>query len=268
MILNAFIIALVTVLPVSVFASDIAREMRLAEQIVDAIIDGEAVYLPVISNAPKMKDLTDFEFLSIYTESENSKIKGAAIILHGRGFHPNWPDVVNPIRVGLLEYGWNTLSMQMPVLDKQAKYYDYLPVFEGSFPRIEAGIRYLKAQGNSRIVLIAHSCSVHMTMAWFERSRFKNIDAYVGIGMGATDYKQPMKKPFPLDEVDIPLLDVYGANEYPAVIRGAADRLKLIKRSGTKRSTQLVIPDADHYFRGRGESLAAVIANWLDTLER
>ena len=38
------------------------------------------------------------------------------IILHGRGYHPDWAEVANPLRVGLAE-GWNTLSLKMPVLD-------------------------------------------------------------------------------------------------------------------------------------------------------
>jgi hypothetical protein len=43
----------------------------------------------------------------------------------------------------------------MPVLVKDAKYYDYLPVFPAAVPRIEAGIRHLREQGVERIVLIA-----------------------------------------------------------------------------------------------------------------
>ena len=37
-----------------------------------------------------------------------------------------------------------------------------------------------------------------MVMAWIDAKRFRDIDAYIGIGMGATDYKQPMAKPMPV----------------------------------------------------------------------
>ena len=247
-------------------ASDYAREQRLANEIEDGILEGDPVYLVVSVAFAEEGKYSEFEFLNVYTESEKTKIKGAVIVLHGRGFHPDWEDVVYPLRVGLTEYGWNTLSMQMPVLEKQAKYYDYLPIMDESFPRIEAGIRYLQEQGNKRIILIAHSCSVHMTMAWFEQGGFEYVDAFVGIGMGATDYKQPMKTPFPLDKVSIPVLDVYGANEYPAVIRGASDRLKKMKQSGNVKSTQIVVPDADHYFHDRGEQLTEAVGEWLYAL--
>ncbi|MFV9616921.1 MAG: DUF3530 family protein, partial [Gammaproteobacteria bacterium] len=174
-----------------VFAADLNREKRMADEIVDAILDGEAVYL----------NANEHEFLSIYTEADNPK--GTAIILHGRGFHPDWQDAINPLRVGLVETGWNTLSVQMPVLEKQAKYYDYLPLFAQAVPRIEAAIAYAREQmkddqGANKVVLIGHSCGAHMAMAWADTESFESVDAYVGIGMGATDYKQSMKHPFPL----------------------------------------------------------------------
>ena len=87
-------------------ASDLEREQRLMDQIIDAILDGD----------PVMLDAAGHEFLSIYTEADEPK--GAVLILHGRGFHPDWADTINPLRVGLIEHGWNTLSIQLPVLEK------------------------------------------------------------------------------------------------------------------------------------------------------
>ena len=241
-------------LSMSADASDIEREKRLASQIVDSIMDGDAVFL----NSGK------HEFLSLYTEADEPK--GAVIIMHGRGFHPNWADVAYPLRVGLVEQGWNTLSLQMPVLDKEAKFYDYLVIMDEAFPRIEAGIDYLKQQGNDRIILIAHSCSVHMTMAWVDAGRMRDIDAFVGIGMGAVDYQQPMKRPFPLDKFKVPVLDVFGAEEYPAVIKGAPERLTAIQKAGNPKSKQAIVPGANHYFTDEGDALLEVVGPWLQGL--
>lgn len=238
----------------SAFASDIAREKRLASQIVDSIIDGEAVVLKS----------GEHEFLSIYTEADEPR--GAVIIMHGRGFHPNWEDVAYPLRVGLAEQGWNTLSLQMPVLAKEARYYDYLEIMDEASPRIEAGIDYLKQQGNDKIILVAHSCSVHMAMAWVDAGRMRDIDAFVGIGMGAVDYGQPMKKPFPLDKLFVPVLDVYGEEEYPAVIKGAAERLAAMQKAGNSKSKQVTVPGANHYFTDEGDALLDVVGHWLQGL--
>ena len=88
------------------WASNIARELRMANEIVDSIIDGDAEILKADGH----------EFLSIYTEADDAK--GAVIIMHGRGFHPDWVDTIQPLRIGLVDFGWNTLSIQMPVLQK------------------------------------------------------------------------------------------------------------------------------------------------------
>ena len=235
-------------------ASDLERERRMAQQIVDAILDGDPVYLRSGVH----------EFLGIYTEADESK--GAVVIMHGRGFHPDWVDTANPLRVGLAENGWNTLSIQMPVLQKWARYYDYVPVFDEAFPRIEAAITFLQQQGHSRIVLVAHSCSVHMVNAWIKEGRFRDGIALVGIGMGATDYGQKMVHSFQFDKPDVPVLDIYGSEDYPAVHRTAPARLNAISQAGGGKSEQIVVPDADHYFTDKGDALVEAVSGWLNKL--
>ena len=236
-------------------ASDWERELRLADEIVDSILDGDAVMLKAAER----------EFLSIYTEADESD--KAVLVMHGRGFHPDWIDTVQPLRVGLVDYGWNTLSIQMPVLDKAAKYYDYVPIFDEAIPRIQAAIEYLQTQGNRQIVMIAHSCSVHMSMHYLNQFGANNLAAFVGIGMGATDYQQPMAQPFPLEKLSVPILDIYGADDYPAVHRLAPRRWSNIEKTKQALSKQIVVPEADHYFTDRGDELLQPIGDWLKQLE-
>jgi len=234
---------------------DFDREARLADEIIDVILDGE----------PEWLEANGRKFLSIYFEAENPAL--AVVILHGRGFHPDWADTVNPLRVGLAERGYSTLSLQMPVLGKDAKYYDYVPIFDYAHARIEAGIGFLRENGYQKVVLLAHSCGVHMAMDWIRTVNDTGIDAFVGLGMGATDYQQPMQQLFPLDSMQVPVLDLYGANEYPAVIRLAPGRKKMIAEAGHEKSRQQVLPDADHYFTDQGDPLVSAVADWLDQLE-
>lgn len=251
------LLGLLWLAPLPGFAAepDFAREQRLAEQIVDAILDGDAEWLEAGGR----------EFLSIYTEADESR--GAVVILHGRGFHPDWADAVNPLRVGLVERGYSTLSLQMPVLEKEAKYYDYIPVLRYAHDRIDAGIRFLRAAGHGNVILLAHSCGAHMAMDWVRVGQDKSIDAYIGLGMGATDYGQPMHQPFPLDRMQVPVLDLYAANDFPAVRRLAPERKRMIDKAGHPQSRQLVLPEADHYYTDRGAALVETVADWLDTLE-
>lgn len=234
---------------------DFERETRLGDEIVDVILDGD----------PEWLEADGREFLSIYTEADDSR--AAILILHGRGFHPDWADTVNPLRVGLVEHGYSTLALQMPVLQKDAKYYDYVPIFHYAHARIEAGIKFLRDNGHRKIVLLAHSCGVHMAMDWIRANNDRSIDAFIGLGMGATDYRQPMQQPFPLDRMQVPVLDLYGAEEYPAVIRLAPERKAMIEKVGHVNSRQIILPDANHYFTDQGDALVAAVANWLDQLE-
>ena len=235
---------------------DLAREARLADEIVDAILDGD----------PEWLEADGRQFLGIYTEADDSR--AGVLILHGRGFHPDWADTVKPLRVGLVEHGYSTLSLQMPVLGKDAKYYDYIPIFHLAHARIEAGIKFLRDHGHEKVVLLAHSCGAHMAMDWIRVNNDRSIDAFIGLGMGATDYKQPMHQPFPLDWMHVPVLDLYGGGDYPAVIRMAPGRKAMILKAGNPKSRQLVIPRANHYFTDQGEPLVAAVADWLGQLER
>lgn len=255
--MKALIISLLTVFIMVGYpaqASDLERETRLKDQIIDAIFDGE----------PLMLEADGHEFLSIYTEADEPR--GGVLVLHGRGFHPDRADAINPLRVGLADNGWNTLSIQLPVLEKTAKYYDYVPIFGEAIPRIEAAIDYLKEQGNEQIIVIAHSCGAHMAMQYVRERGDAAFDAFVGIGMGATDYKQPMREPLPFEKISKPLLDVYGGDDYPAVQRLAALRLQMMQDEGNEKSAQIKIPEADHYFVDMGDELVEAVSGWLDTL--
>ena len=235
---------------------DLAREKRMAEEVEDAILDGDVIFLKE----------GEHKFMAIDTQPESGKSKGAVVILHSRGFHPDWEDTIHPLRVQLSEKGWRTLSLQMPVLEKSAKYYDYVPLFPAASPRIEAGIHYLKDQGEKSIILFAHSCGAHMAMEWIRNHGDDEINAFIGAGMGATDYKQSMKQPFPLADMRVPVLDIYGENEYPAVIRLAPARKAAIEKAGNKKSRQVIVPEANHYFKDKGDELVKEVAKWLETL--
>ena len=61
-------------LSTGVSATDLNKEKRWAEQVVDAIMDGEAIWL----------DDGSSQFLGVYTESEEDSDR-AVIIMHGTG---------------------------------------------------------------------------------------------------------------------------------------------------------------------------------------
>ncbi|WXU00727.1 MAG: hypothetical protein Ctma_1456 [Catillopecten margaritatus gill symbiont] len=238
---------------------DFARERRVVSQMEDSVLDGDVEYLPLKKGK---------EVFSIYMETEADKPKGGVIILHNRGQHPNWADTTKPLRTGLTEHGWNTLAVQMPVLDKQAKYYDYVPIFPYSHERIDAAIDFYKEKGINNIVIVAHGCGAHMAVSYFEKYGDDKIKGFVGIGMGATDYQQKLVNGFPFYKMVTPILDIYADRDFSGVRKLADYRDKLIKSAGNKKSAKMIVENADHYYTNSQAvgRLTDKIGTWLNTL--
>jgi predicted alpha/beta-hydrolase family hydrolase len=212
---NLFAVLLsVAVLLPAAQASDLEKEQRWADQIVDALIEGEAEWLQA----------GDIAFLAIYTEAEEPGTR-AALILHGIGAHPDWPQVIYPLRAGLPAHGWSTLSLQMPVLPNDVQQIGYAPLFEEVAPRIEAGIAFLKARGAEQIVVVAHSLGGSMA-TYYLAGGPRDIAAFVGIGMSGGTGDPRMDNVVSLGKVHIPVLDIYGQHDKDTVLGTSAERAK------------------------------------------
>ena len=221
---RALIVTLCLSLAGVAMATDVEREQRIVTELESSLFDGDLQRL----SAGKVT------FPAVELAPDSKPVRGSIMLLHGRGVHADWPDNIGPLRMALAQSGWHTLSLQMPVLEKSAKYFDYLAILPEAFPRIEAGIKHLLNNGHRPIVLLAHSCGAYMAMARLETSAGKPIDAFIGIGMGATDYRQPMQRPFPFATLKIPVLDIYGADhDFTAYTGAMAQRISAWRDSLT-----------------------------------
>ena len=233
-----------------VVASDLAKEKRWADQVVDSILDGEAIWL----------DDGDHEFLGIYTESEESSSR-AVIIMHGTGIHPDWQQVVQPLRVGLTEHNWNTLSIQMPILANDAEYSDYAPLYDEVAARVDAAIKHLRDKGIKDIVLIGHSQGSSMAAYYLSTTKQK-LAGFVAIGMGTFADDSRMDSISALKKIQIPVLDLYGKEDLDNIIASADDRAAAAKESGNENYVQVIIP-GNHFFDDAEGALVSTVAEWL-----
>lgn len=234
------------------WASDTAKEKRWAEQITDTLMIGEEEWL----TAGKQR------FLALYAEPENGDTKGGAIIVHGIGVHPNWPEVIFPLRTQMIEEGWATLSIQMPVLPNEAGSSEYAPLFDDVGPRFHAAIDFLKSQGIENIVIVAHSLGAAMASYFLASERSPDIKAFVGIGMSAPSDDARMDNSASLSVIDIPVLDLYGSDDLKRVRDSAKQRSDAARFNSAY--TQVEIVGADHFFDGRNEELVSTVVQWLD----
>jgi len=237
----------------SVLASDIAKEKRWADQTVDAIMTGEAVWLMAGKH----------RFLGIYTEPATDKVLGGVIVLHGIGVHPNWTDVIQPIRTRLPESGWHTLSLQMPILKNDAKEKEYKLLFPEIAPRINAGIAFLKKKGVKKIAIVGHSMG--STMAGYYLAHNKSeVKALVAIGATGYSFHDPkLDYIASLKKIKIPVMDLSGSDDLPGVVKVKKQKVEAAKIANNKRYEAIEIQGANHFLVGKENEMVKAVDTWL-----
>jgi pimeloyl-ACP methyl ester carboxylesterase len=222
--------------------SDYDREKRWADQIVPSLMIGEAVWIEQASG---------HKFLAIYAEAE--KPRGALIVAHGRGWSPDY-ELYGILRVKLMEHGYTTLAIQLPVLGGGAKIGDYLATYPDARERFDLAAKFLVARGYKNIGIVSHSLGAAMANQYLI-----NIDktpvrawAFVGIINGLEE----------MFRIKIPVLDVFGSKDWEITQVGAYERKKQIDK--VPGSEQIVVKDALHFFEGREEELALILTEFMD----
>lgn len=234
-------------------ASNLDKEKRWSEQISDSLVVGDPVTL----------DAAGTPFLGIYTEASEGLTNHAVILLHGVGAHPDWPEVINPLRSELPDLGWSTLSVQMPVLANDAKMSDYAPLFDEVGPRIEAAIKFLHDKGDRNLILIGHSLGASMAATWVANSQTSDINGLVLIGLGVIDADAKMNSLPALEKISIPILDLYGSRDLDGVIHSTKKRQSAANKAGNEQYRQLQVEGADHFFVGLEQDLTRRVYGWL-----
>lgn len=237
----------------ALYASDYAKEKRWIDEVVDSIIDGEEVMLKA----------GEHEFLAIYTEAEEASRKGM-IVVHGTGIHPNWDQVIRPIRVEMTAKGWNTLSIQMPILQNGAEYHEYIPLYPEVAPRLQAAEKYLLENGSEEMVIVAHSQGATMS-SYYLAGYPSKAKALVAIGMPAQHSDKPeavkVSALESLKSINIPVLDLYGSGDLPSVLESVAKRQQ--SAAHNKGYTQQTVAGANHFFDGKNAPLLDALSAWL-----
>ena len=248
--MRPLIIAWITllVLAAPVAASDLEKEQRWREQVEDSIMDGEAVDLVVEGR----------EIFAIYMEAEDGSDKGM-IVVHGTGIHPNWQQVVQPIRVEMAAHGWNTLSIQMPILHNEAQYEEYVALYPEVPPRLRAAEAFLKDRGIQTLLIAAHSQGATMSSYYLSRHP-SDVKGLIAIGMGATQKDSYVNSAQSLKKITIPVLDLYGDEDLPGVLDTVDARTE--GSAHNAQYSQQMIKGANHFFDGMDDELVSAVAGW------
>lgn len=223
-------------------AQDYEREQRWADQILPALMIGEAVWL---------QEKEGHKFLTLYTEAKNAR--GAVILAHGRGWSPDY-ELYGILRAKIADAGYTTLAIQLPVLGGGAKIGDYIPTYPDARERFQLAADYLKGKGYQNIAIVSHSLGATMANQYLIVTDDKTVKAWVFIGI-----INGLEEMF---RIKIPVLDVFGSKDWEITQVGAYERKKQIMK--IKGSDQIVVPEALHFFEGKEDKLTQIVVNFLD----
>lgn len=220
--------------------ADEAREDRWAQQVAPQVVVGEVVWLATPQRA---------KVLALFTDAP--KAKGGVIIVHGAGVHPDW-GLNGALRTALADYGFATLSVQMPVRGAGATGEQYRVLYGIAGDRIAAAIRELHGRGIAQVAIVSHSVGAGMVDAWLAGPGALPIAAWIPVGM-LVDYARSPREP---------VLDIVAANDFPEVL--ASVKMRTPRLPPDRCSRVVTVPAADHYFDRATDALTAAIRPFLD----
>ncbi len=227
----------------AIAAPDYAREKRWADEITPTLVVGDPVYLAQKSG---------HKFLALYTEAP--KARAAVIVVHGVGLNPDWA-MIGALRSALPDYGYTTLSIQMPVLAADAKGEEYPALFADAAERLTAAVTFLKAKGQTKIALASHSMGARMSNYFLVANPAHGLAAWIAIGISSGEFADTGK-------LNLPVLDIYGERDFPQVLQKADARAAVLAK--LKGSAQIEVPGSDHYFAGSEAALTTRVRQFLE----
>ena len=253
--LKITLLTIISLIGLTSQAADYAKEKRWADEIIDSILVGDAEWLTANNK----------KFLGIYTENTTAKALGGVIVVHGTGVHPNWTDIVHPLRTQLPDFGWHTLSIQMPVLANGTKYADYAPLYDKLSARFDAAVNFFKKKGVENIVIIAHSQGSAMSAYYMANKPEHEIRGFVAVGMrgkfGGDDRLNVLKS---LAKIKIPTFDLYGSQDLESVLKATKNKMRTARKGGNKYYSQLEVAGANHFFVEKEDMLVKRVRSWLN----
>jgi len=277
------ITALILLIGRQSWAATSDREQLLGEALVGSIAKQEIIWL----------DAGNEQFMTLYRPDTSGSPRGGAIILPPLNAHPDWPGVIHQLRKTLPEFGWSTLSVQLPLLNADtATISEYGQTLPEIGKRIEAAIRFFNSKGIANIALIGKGMGATAGAGYLADDSGSQIQALVGISLrGYAEASDSwLYSPNSLRKLSLPILDIYGSRDYQDVTNSVtararsakqaslatanSARLSAFQHSATAESAQtrragyiayrqIRLAGADSHYSGSEDYLVKRVVGWL-----
>jgi alpha/beta superfamily hydrolase len=221
---------------------DLAREKRLADEVVPGLVVGDAVRL----------EAGEQRFIGLLAPAKG-KTKGGVVLVHGTGVHPDF-GIVGQLRASLADLGYTTLSVQMPVLAAGAPPERYVDVFPQAADRLSAAVRFMNARGFRRVAVVSHSMGARMANHWLSRRPTEPVAAWVPLAVSSGELESLTGLPFPV-------YDIYAEKDFDVVVANARERAAVLRK--IRGSKQVMVYGTDHAFTKKEKELAVLLDQLL-----
>ena len=236
---------------------ELNREQQIAEKLTLTADADEIISLKVSGG----------RFIGLYKRARSSEARGVVILVHGMGAHPDWPDVISPLRTRLTEFGWSTLSIQMPILSPEEPVAEYGKTLRLAISRIQAAVDYLHDWEIEPIILLGYSFGASQAANFLASNKPEDIKAFVSVSMLAQKFIKPELDVFKfIAGITIPIFDIYAEEDLDDVRRGIDDRRLAANKNGNTGFQQIEVQKAGHHYLGLEDVLVEQIQVWLQNI--
>jgi dienelactone hydrolase len=183
-------------------------------------------------------------------------------LLHDQGSNANSNEVIRPLRLGLAESGWDTLSLQLPAAyrgnDAGAWQSRQTVINE----RLQAGLDWIEARKPPNRVIVALGDSGAIALTFAATRTPEQLQALVLVSSPLASAETGAVPP-PLQQRELPILDLYAERDHPPVTATATERRNAAAKAGYEDYRQRVLIGAAAGFHSQEDSLIAAIRAWL-----
>lgn len=182
--------------------------------------------------------------------------RGGVVLLHDLGAGPDSLTVMRPLREGLAEAGWDTLSLPLPQVAAHRGRAAWQADAERIEARLAAGLGWFDGRGLPNQVIVAHGASAAQAVAFAAAQTAPGLRAVVLISATwrPADAETRLR---------VPLLDIYAERDAAAVIDAAAARRSAAMAERNSDYRQVVVPGALPGFHATEGNLLARVRAWL-----
>lgn len=203
----------------------------------------------------------DRSFIAIHRPQSRDQALGAVVLLHGPGTNANSHEVIRPLRIGLSQAGWDTLSVQLPATYPGARPAAWLDNAEQINAALQAALDWLKQRRQLNQVVLTVGASGRIALRHAASAAPAELQAAVLVSASA-DFADPADADM-LGTLKLRVLDVYAERDRPTVTGTAMARKRAARKAGATRYDQRTVAGAIRGFRAHEAQLLATVRAWL-----